>query len=220
MNKLQLLKKQLMVQGGIAAAALAVFGGIALAIIGYANSVETQKTELTQAQQGLQGEYTNLLSQREKAKNSLETYKKLTQGRNGGSFKLDRVFANNLVKQLIEEYLCDKWSLNISPVVEHPEPEFTKTTGKVISSTMTLTFSAPSDEVVYAIMQRLSREMPGFLSVKDLKLEKVALIDNKALYMVSRGMKPEVVKAEIVYDWLGLQPNAAPQTPPAQEVMP
>ena len=221
MSKLQNLKKRLGVEGAIAGVAIAVIGGITYFANSYSTNVTTEQQQLQQSAQSLQAEYTSLIEQQQKAKSSLELYQKLTSGKNGGNFELDRRVVSQVMNKLVAQYLISDLKVSISPVETFEDPVFTKKTGKIISSTVTLTFGAASDELVFAFVQRMSRELTGYMNIKELSLKRLAPIDNKSLYQISQGQRPVLVEAQVVFDWLGLQQNepAAAPDPAAQGVV-
>jgi hypothetical protein len=219
MAKQDFLKRKLTVYGGSAAGALVVALAAAYFASSYNSSVEQQKNDISNQSMGLQSEYQSLVAQQEKAKKSIELYQKLTEGRQGNDFELDRREVSRILAMLVDQFMISKLEVKISPIENHEDPAFTRPTGKIISSTVSLTFSAPSDELVYGFIKRLSGQLNGYVNIKRLKLTRNGDITNQVLYGISRGERPALVNAEIDFDWLGLQRNAPPadgSAPPAE----
>ena len=128
---------------------------------------------------------------------------------------MDRKKSTLILDQLNKKYQLSGLNLNISPAAFKTEAPYTRKTGGVNVSTVSITFNSITDEFAFAFLRDIIASFPGFKRLTGVNLTKKDVINEDILYAVHNGEIPPKVEGVIAFDWLGLEvkeENAA-QTP-------
>ena len=75
----------------------------------------------------------------------------------------------------------------------------------MVSSTVTLTFEAISDQYAMSFVDAVKKELPGYVKILSLRINKLDGINEQVIIQASRGEFPSLVKARLQFLWRDLK---------------
>lgn len=90
-------------------------------------------------------------------------------------------------------------------------------TVSMVSSMITMSFSALSDEYIYEFIADISKNFPGYVQVKSLSINKPSAVSKEMLKRISLGEEVAVLSVTMDFYWQDLKykgPSVNPDAPP------
>jgi hypothetical protein len=96
--------------------------------------------------------------------------------------------------------ISDKTDINMTSPTE-VNGAYKKSTTTVVSSKITLTTSGASDEILLQFIDSLVKNVPGFIAIESLEMNKKNDLTKDVISKIARGEKVNPVEAKIVFSW-------------------
>ncbi len=96
--------------------------------------------------------------------------------------------------------ISDKTDINMTPPTE-VDGAYKKSTTAIISSTITVTTSAVSDEILLQFVDALLKNAPGFITIQSLEMTKKDDLTQDVISKATKGDLANLVEAKIVFSW-------------------
>lgn len=209
MKKDKLLIKRLTVEGGIAAAVMAVTAGLMI----FAGGLEQSSSEVLKKQTGevnaVRGKISNIKQQIDESGRSADTYETIREFKTTSNFTINRKNAKKYLSDLRNKYRLSSLSMTISPEEKLDDPKLRSLDVDAKQTQIFLNFGGMSDTHLLSFIQDLRASMPGFVKIDKLELKRDKALDVTVYRQMSRGSTPEVVSGELVFTWIGLAEEEA-----------
>lgn len=222
--KLQTERKKIVVEGIKIAGGVGVCLFLYIAASAWASSAENGKTQAVAQSSQQTAEIATLRSKIDNSGSAQKIYADIVEERKNENFEIDNDKVRTVLQDLIVLHrlsINDKLEYSSDKEFKHPELT-TVTTPMIVRQDAKLRFMAISDLQVYAFMRSLSHELPGIVRFTKFKLTRKAPFDNTVLTQITSGQAPQMVEAEIAFDWFAFKPEkeekdaaASPSAPPA-----
>jgi hypothetical protein len=213
MNKMQLLKKQLVKCSLIAAVAASASSAVAYSVYSWSDSVLSEKQKLERDLSRTRGNVNSLESKHREAQQYLEFYSKITSDSEQDKISdLSRQKAEVWLKSAATRSNIMNMDGKVEPIEWIDSPAFKKQTFEGITSKVLLTFDAMTDEQAYQFMQDVERGFPGYIKITHFKLKKNKEIDDAVLIGAGKGDFPPLVTGELGFNWIGVREVAQDDT--------
>lgn len=202
--KVQTLNKGLIRVSAIAFAIMvALIVGCVLVYVFYT----IKEGELKKIQGGMiakQGELISIRQKKEDYEDSLRLWESLSsKNKELKGIKIDK--GREILELLQKQYDIEnmKIAFTIPEIVQSRNWE--TETIDVVSSTVTLTFEAISDQYAMSFMDAVKKELPGYVKVLSFRFSKIGRIDEQVIGRAKRGEFPRLVKARLKFLWRDLK---------------
>lgn len=208
--KMQAIQRKLVIEGGIAVTAVAVFLGIFMGVSAWSKGAVSGKTEVEGRSGQQQGEINTLRSKIDNADSSQKTYAKIVEKRGNDNFVVDNDKVRETLESLIARHRVSiEGKFEYSPEEKLALPELANlTTGFTIRRDATLKFEAISDIHVYSFLNALANKLPGVVNFKSLIVKREKPLNSVALSQLSLGKEAYLVQASVIFDWYAVVPAA------------
>jgi hypothetical protein len=211
MEKMQKIK-QLIQKVAKEGVAFSLSVALLYGVYDYTNTAEADYTDVSKKLRRqvseIKANNANLEKKYRIAKRSFQLFTELKEGKQKGSFKLDRKAIIPVLDELKEKHRLSRLNVTLSPAVELANPSFRKPTASVLSSNVKLEFSALTDKDLMNFMQDISIQIPqyaGYVKLSKFDMARASTITNNLLVAISKGNKPEVAKCSLDFYWLGIK---------------
>lgn len=216
MNKLQLLKQQLIKRLFVAFMFVAAAGGF-LFLSNYLLDAEVQRrNELEQAVATDQSLLSNIRNKLDQSTVAEKRYAEIVLKR--PNTNLD-VRNDVLVQQLREEkahYRLTNAKLNLVPEAVVSQPELTHPNFEVaVRDGVGVEFDAISDVHVYSFIEDFTSRSGGFVRVKSVDIERKGDLSPAAITQLISGQNISIVSAKLQFMLVGIQPKEIVEPPAA-----
>jgi hypothetical protein len=143
---------------------------------------------------------TNLEMQIKQAQDAKELWYRITNAKSSDGLQIDK--AKQVLKHLESSYLLAKpVDVNMSSPIELKDQYKTATT-VIMSSDVTLKLVAPNDEVILAYVDSIIHNLPGFVKIRQLQLERTKPFDQSYIDSLNSGaLVPELINGTVVFGW-------------------
>jgi type II secretory pathway pseudopilin PulG len=211
MVKLQSLKKQLVKNAIIMLVAVSVTGAIAYSVFSWSSGVQEEAQQAQNRLNNAERDVNSRTLKNEDARKYLELYQRIT-----GDDEQSKI--SNLNRRKAQEwYSIVSKDLHIrngkgnfgSETVIAADP-FKKKTLQGISSLVKLEFEALTDRQVYAFLDTLLTDFPGYVKITKFSMEKDGEITDAVLRSAGKGNFPNLVKTQFEFYWIGVR-EVAPE---------
>ncbi len=204
MNKLQRLKKKVIITGSIFGVLVVACLGLTYFISSYSEEGEMRLMMLRSQRSTIESNNAAAIERNRVAQETMEVYEKINPQDNPLFGTLDRKKATITLDQLNQQYKLKNLSLNISPAAIRDSTPLQLKSGTVSSSTVTISFESMTDEFALAFMRDIIASFPGFMHITSVGLTKNGSIDSKIFYDTASGEMPSMVKGDFSFEWLGM----------------
>ncbi len=218
MQKLKLLRKKIIKEGGIAI-------GVIVALIAGMMFLGDAVTKEEQEQMMLRGNIGSLVQQISdlEAKHGVVTssiteFRRLKGRQKRGDFTINRDQATDIFNTLRQKYRISNLSMTVTPKAEMSTPELLRPTAQMAFSEAVLEFDAMSDVHVFSFIQDAAASLPGFLRISNFRIDRQRKITNEVYVSVSKGELPRMVSAKVTFMWFGIdeKQKVSNEAPPPQ----
>jgi hypothetical protein len=206
MKKIIRLNKQL-TKSLIIAAAVLLGAGLLYMLVSDMQS--TSDAELSRLQRQLsfkKTEFNTLANQIENAKEGEQQFLKYALTRNNEDFLMDVADVKRRLRYLQSVFdLSENLKLALSTERKLQSPAFRSLPHTIsVRSGAKLSFSTLSDLHVFSLIQALQTELPGIIEFTRVQVFKRNKLNTSALARISTGNQPELVAAELQFNWYSL----------------
>ncbi len=206
--KIKVLKKKLLREAMIALAIVLVVGGGCFFAIIHAASVEEDLGKLNQQLSSTRSNTQNKQREYEEALASLEKYNKIPERRlpaNDYDTLQSRIRTVRAIVEPLEKRFhlasLDVQLSRIGTAKTATDAPASKDFAILVSD-ITLQFQGPTDEMVYSFMQEFSDELPGYVRIKELKIERARSITPPLLQNINAtGQSSALVAGTLSLTW-------------------
>ncbi|MCD6035569.1 MAG: hypothetical protein K0R63_1310 [Rickettsiales bacterium] len=202
---------------------LLLLGGVSISIIIYVitdtigSSQEGKRRILENEALGQQGQLNKLIEEKKNFADSIKLWERL----NDKSKRLEGLKIDE-GKQWLED-AKSRYHLG-EMVIELTPPEklgslYETETSFVEASTVSLRFSALSDEYALSFVDSILHDLPGYVKIEYLKISRSQDLNHDSLLRISKGEKPALVLGELTFKWQELKaiPSKAPVVDSAEK---
>lgn len=134
---------------------------------------------------------------------SMALYDALKKEREEMSLVLNRREMTQLLTDLKMKYRLSSLNLQVSPEQPYEDDELRAMKLAVVSADVRLDFGGISDQHLFAFIQDVRRQCPGFIRIQELSLNRNKLFDIEAMRQISQGAKMEMVSGSLAFTWFG-----------------
>lgn len=190
-----------------------VFGGAAFGLISpqmlkLDREIKTAKSKLSEVRndlQSIQVEF-NQLEDQQKEFSSLKDKRFFLQKERG---KANELFL------AIQEKAGVEAQVNVDKPIVLENKNAEKADYILIKNDVTVNATALSDVDIFRYIWEMENNIPGYLKVKSMILERSIDITRPVLQAISTGKRPEIINAVITAEWIFMVPKEeAPETAP------
>ena len=213
MNKYKELTGKITKMGIIAGAIAAVFVGIYVGVLMYADSVSAERKKNEDQYMQDRGLLADLRNQLNKSGEAEKRYLAIQADRTNPDFAatMDGPGGlNDFLRDAKTRYHFDK--LTIKPVkeVSSDKSELANFPFHVLLRPhLVIQFQAVSDVHVFSFMDDLRRAAPGFVRIDKVEIKRTADITDSTIMQMQGGASPLLVNATIEFTWIRITPKEA-----------
>ncbi|MCH2037387.1 MAG: hypothetical protein MK137_02200 [Rickettsiales bacterium] len=151
-----------------------------------------------------QGQLISLRQKKEDYEDSLRLWESLSsKNKELKGIKVDK--GREILEILRQKYDVNNLNINFTiPEIVQSRNWETETID-VVSSTVTLTFEAISDQYAMSFVDAVKKELPGYVKILSLRINKLDGINEQVIIQASRGEFPSLVKARLQFLWRDLK---------------
>lgn len=224
MNKQKRLIKKLT---SIAAAGLGIIvllGGAFYLTGDMVESTTKDKSDAESAYNAVVAETGSLRNQLEKSGYAEEGFLKIQLARASGDFSTNIETMKDVLRLAKAQFrFATVFKLTGTPEISSDRSDLQGLNYSVsLRPTMKMEFEAMSDLHVFAFLEYLEKQAPGFVRMNTLKITRKGEMDASAISEMQRGGTPFLVSATAEFSWIGIteKPAVVPGTPPANGATP
>lgn len=112
--------------------------------------------------------------------------------------------AKELLEELSDTYRFSKTNITFSKPAQE-DSDLDRPTVAIISSDISMTFNAITDEQVFRFIETLDKRSPGMIQLKSISLNLDGEITKDLLEAIAAGERPELVRGSINMVWRNLK---------------
>lgn len=218
--KYQAVKNTLIRQSITVAVVLVVALGVLLFIdsqdVSYTEEVKTLQDQTDKILRDM----STLRDQYAKVDQSAEMYRDIERRNAKNALTLNRPYLRDTFDTLRKQYALNSMKITMSTPQPREGRQYKRDSGFIESSEVAAEFEAVSDEVIFAILRDVQKEMAGVKFFR-VAFSTIRLPDALALQAISQQGGYGLVKGEMKFTWFGINlpppvdPKAAPGAPGA-----
>lgn len=208
------LKRQVLIETGIAAAVLTVLIAIVFLLASirddYINNNQSSKRILDT----IEAEYNTLKTKYSFIQQNAGLYEEVKKKQEAGMLTINRQSVLDKFNQYKGQYNLSNLRLSVSPIVEMKDGQYRRKTSVVTSSDVSIELEVLSDERVYELIETMQQELAGFSRINRLTLAREKKIQDEVMNIIrSKGTFP-LIKTGIRFSWYSINPLETPEAPP------
>jgi hypothetical protein len=210
MSKHKKLVKKMIQLGLVCLVAIIISVGIYFFTLSLADDSAPLKSSAEGAFQRDQGEINMLDTQLKKSGVAENRFIQITQDRENLDFLLDvEALKNTLRNAKTQHRLSSSFTLTPTNEVASDNKDITSSGYTAFEHPgMKLEFTAMSDTHIYAFLESLMRNAPGFILIEGISIKRSGDIDSIILDQMRAGAAPYLVDTTIEFNWIGLKEEA------------
>lgn len=213
MNKLKQLQKRLGIESAIA---LVVLAGVVGLMMLTGNLAESAAQKKNTAEAGLSQDNSQLSAARSQLSRSGEAEKRfldiqLARGNDNYASKSPDLYAWMTATMGRYRFPAASAKMALPAETAANKPELAGLEYNITQRTgATLDFEAMSDLHVYSFLNDLSRNAPGIVRVTSMSVVRSNDMTPQMIAQMVGGLAPNLVKASVTFDWIGINPKDVP----------
>lgn len=218
MQKIALLRKKLIKEGGIALGVVVALI-VGMVFLGGEITKEEQEQIMLRGNIGSLGQQiADLEAKHGVVTSSITQFRRLKDRQKRGDFNINREQATDIFDTLRQKYRISNLSMTVTPKAEMSTPELMRPTAQMAFSEAVLEFDAMSDIHVFSFVQDAAAALPGFLRISNFRIDRQRKITNEVYVSVSKGELPRMVSAKVTFMWFGIdeKQKVSNEAPPPQ----
>ncbi len=206
----QEVKRKLIVETSAVLVVLAVLTGIVyllnMLLEDYTRQAATLKDQLasvTNEKQTLQDKY-------KKTQDNLQLYTEISEKNAHDGLSVSRQLLRKKVNEFKPRFFLNDLSITMAPTTALTGNKYQYKTGGIVSSELTVSFDALTDEDIYSLMQAMRDELSGVLKVTKFSISRERKANDDSLREIARSGQYTMVKGSMQITWFGIQPADTP----------
>lgn len=220
--KFKALQQRLIRISVIAAVIVAVLGAGLYALQSWSESLAIEHRQIQSRLSATRSDIATRESKAMDAEKYMGLYKTLISSSEQDKLAdLNRDKAQDWISEAASELQLSELNGAFDPVVNIDGANFKKKTLQGVTSKVTLTFSALTDEQLYRFLEAVIVDFPGYVKVNKVVLEKKGDINDAILIAAGRGKFVPLVSGQLEFNWIAMKKNAPESSSseePAEEV--
>lgn len=191
-------KKRLVALGGLLALNILF---LALSVLFFAPQIEKNTRNMNRVDRDI-SRYQNDLKQLKSDLSNLSGQKTLFDELKARYFfsVINPSKVQNLFRRLAEEAGVEA-TIDIPQVTTVYVPELEKIGAELFERSVKIDIRAIDDADIYYYVSNLSKELPGYIKLKDLDISRKMKFNEDILKAIIRGEFPVVIEATLAFDW-------------------
>jgi hypothetical protein len=203
--KYESIKRILVTESSIVAAALVVFSGILYGmVVTRDNAIKNKETLQTQVA-AVMNEHQTLEGKYYKIQQNMDLYRDLMGKSENDGLLVDRQVLRAKIDEFKTRYFLNDLSITMGAVKDLSGPKYQYASSRMVSSELTVTFDTLTDEDIFSFLQSLQNELPGGLKVGQFSLARNNKITDEALRAIAKSGQYSMVKGEAKFTWMGIR---------------
>jgi hypothetical protein len=175
--------------------------------VNLSGSTLTEIQKLEREERKLKSKISQLENEYNGRRTALNKHKKLTAENNLRPLELDRLYISNVLSALSRKYFAEDVSIDIGPVEEKSGDPFNYNSGKIITSTVSISYNSPSDIQAFALAEELLKSFSGYLVINEFTVKRNDQIEITTLEKLAKSGKASFIRTTLGFKWLGLRSN-------------
>lgn len=218
MNKAKQLKKSLIKSGGITGVIVAVAVAAMVGTGMMAGSATERKTAAENARNQDSGTIATMKGQIEQSGTAAKRFVEIQLTRSSTDFSANSEALKEWLRLAKDRYrFANNFKLTLALEKDSDKPEFSTLNYLVkVREPIKLEFGAISDMHVYAFLQDLLMNTPGFVKITRLDIKRRNDMDATSYRQFLSGLNTDYVIAVVEFTWVGIEEKPAATDPNAQ----
>lgn len=206
MLKYQTLRKKLIKNGIIALVAVSVTGAVAFGVASWSTALQEDAQKAKNSLSAAERNVSAREQKQEDAQEYMDLYRQIT-----GTSEQARIsdLSSNKAQAWLKTAAQNNGIANLQgsfePTADIANPEFKKKTLQGISAVVELKFGAMTDVQLYRFIETIMQSFPGYVKVTKLTITRSGEITDNVIASAGRGRFPELVTAEMIFNWIGVR---------------
>lgn len=200
------IKKRLLMESVGVGLLLAFLGGSAYFLSMLYDDALQQSATLETQMNAITTEATTLKERYSRIKDNADLYYEIVQKSNTDGFALSRQVIRKKFDQYKALYFLSNLKLSMGPTTEMTGPKYKRNTQIMVSSDITVSFEALSDEDVYSMMHAVERDFPGTVKTTRFTLSRKNKLTDEALLTITQSGQYPLVSGQWLFTWIGIKP--------------
>lgn len=210
MMKFKALQQKLVKTSAITVTAVCALGAAAYGVYMWSDSLNQDFTKAEREARNLRNDLNMREDKAIEAEKYIGLYAEIQEGDESSKRSdLNRDKAQRWISEVAGQLQLSNLNGTFDPVVNIESAEFQKKTLQAITSKVTLTFAALSDEQLYRFVQAISKDFPGYVRITKVTIERKGSIDDTTLINAGKGIFPELVEGSIEFQWIAVKKPVA-----------
>lgn len=206
MVKTQSLKKKLIKLSIVGLVIVSVCAAAAYGVFAWSTSLLDEAKSANSKLSRARGDVSSREQKNREAQGYLELYNEIQGDSEQAKIsELDREKAEIWLKEQALRNNIIHLEGSFEPIKPVEASAFKKKTFEGITSKVMLKIGAMTDGQIYRFINSLLTEFPGYIKITSLTMTKQSEITESTLKSAARGNFPDMVKAEIEFNWIGVR---------------
>jgi hypothetical protein len=200
------LKKRLLIESIVAAAILAVAGGVTFFLDDFSDDYKKSNEALKGNISTITNTTNALNAKYEKIQTNKALIKQILELQSEDKLNINPQMTQVLFNRLRDKYYLNGLHLSMLPIVETPDARFKRATYSLVSSEDTISFDALSDEYAYSLIDAIQQQLPGSVEIANVKLTRTGTVTTANMHTIGTTGTAPLVKGDIKFIWFGIKP--------------
>lgn len=206
MIKYNKLKQMLIKEAAIAAGAIFVLGGAAIAVSSFATASDEDLQAANSSLLSLSSQIQDMERKKDIISSSGKKFEELQKRIQSDEFTLDPLNAQEKLNALRKEFRLGEPKVEFFPEADLSGPAYDQYPAVSLSSrNVKFMCKAMTDMHIYSFMEALKTRFPGIIKIKKVVITRSSEAGQEILEQIMLGQEPELVTAEIEFLWLGIR---------------
>jgi len=213
MSKLELLQKRLVKYVIIAVVVIALCGGVYFAVDDMSGDALQHRSEAEAELTKNQGTRDELKAKIDAAAQSEKKYLELLLAHTNPSFEAKREDMLNFLRDVKAHARLNDVKVTMNPEVVQTETALTSPNHEVtLRDNISIEFGAISDLHVYAMLNELLKQSPGFVTLKAITIDMKGDLSPAVINRLATGEEVDSVGAKAIISWAGIRAKEGDQS--------
>jgi len=196
------LIKQTLAIGGLLIGLAVIIGGLLMLSDDFQQANDTLKNDvaaLTAEGNTLQEKYT-------KVQQNISLYQEAMARSEAGRLTINHQSVGDSFNRLNDKFYLSNLHLTMSGINEVKSADFKSKNAVIVSSEVSVTFQAISDEYVYWMLDQMQQDLAGSARLTKLTLKRGGPVTDEVLHGIIQKGTFALVNAEMKFLWFGVKP--------------
>ena len=205
--KIEEIKKKLVFESGVAAAALVLFGALSYFLMITQEDYVEEKAHLESQLVAVRQDRASLEAKYQKVQKNRDLYADIAEKYAAEKLSINQTLLRKKINEFRTRYFLNELSLTMSPIQDLKGSKYNYKFSTISSSELTALFDVVSDEDIYSLMRALEEELPGSVRMTQFKLSQISKVTDDGLRAIAKSGRYTMVKGEMKFAWFGIRPT-------------